>query len=202
MPQHVLTHFRAVDPVLHEAIVSFNGTLRAGPETTRDLFGSMCRTIVGQQLSGKAARAIWEKFRARFPRKTPTATHILSLSDEALRESGISYAKIRALKDLSERVSTRSLTLSTLRTMSEIEARTALQEVRGIGPWSAEMFLMFALGHEDIFSTGDLGLRKSIQKVYGYETLPTPEVIEEHAARWAPYRTYAACALWSILDNQ
>ncbi|MAJ97455.1 MAG: DNA-3-methyladenine glycosidase [Parcubacteria group bacterium] len=202
MPKKVLTHFQKHDPTLYSAIALFEGELRGGPEVKADLFSSLCRTIVGQQLSSKAARSIWQKFRTLFPYQKPTATHILALSDMKLRESGISFAKIRSIQDLSERVSNRSLRLNTLRTLSIEDAKIALQEVRGIGPWSSEMFLMFALGHEDIFSVGDLGLRKGIQKIYGHHDLPSVEAMEELAENWSPYRTYAACAIWSILDNQ
>ncbi|MAZ67447.1 DNA-3-methyladenine glycosidase [bacterium] len=202
MPQKVLNHFRKHDPVLYGAIISFEGGLRGGPEVKSDLFGSLCRTIVGQQLSGKAARSIWERFRSLFPRRKPTAAHILKLSDIHMRESGLSFAKIRSLQDLSERVASRSLRLAPLRTAAEYEAREQLLAVKGIGPWSADMFLMFALGHEDIFSPGDLGLKKGIQKIYGHSDLPSVEVIEELSQHWSPYRTYAACAIWSILDNQ
>ena len=202
MPKKVLNHFKKHDPILYHAIISFEGELREGPEVKKDLFASLCRTIVGQQLSGKAARAIWEKFRALFPRKRPTAAAILKLSDAHLRESGLSFAKIRAVRDLSERTASGSLKLNTLRHANEHEARTQLLEVRGIGPWSCEMFLMFTLGYEDVFAPGDLGLQKGIQKVYGHDALPTIEIMHELSERWSPYRTYAACALWSILDNQ
>lgn len=202
MPKEVLTHFKKQDPILYEAIMAFDGDLRGGPEIKKDLFSSLCRTIVGQQLSGKAAYAIWNKFRELFPRKKPAAKHILTLTEMELRKSGISFAKIRSVQDLSERVANRSLRLNALHTLPIDDAKIALQEVRGIGPWSSEMFLMFALGHEDIFSAGDLGLRKGIQKIYGHKNLPTPETIEELSLHWSPYRTYAACAIWSILDNQ
>ncbi|PCI89774.1 DNA-3-methyladenine glycosidase [Candidatus Kaiserbacteria bacterium] len=202
MPKKVLNHFKKTDIVLYTAIIDFNGDLRSGPALQKDLFVSLCRTIVGQQLSGKAATAIWKKFKSLFPRNKPTAKAILSLTEEELRASGIAYSKVRAVRDLSERVTSRSLRLNTLSTLNEDEAHGALQAVKGIGPWTSEMFLMFALGHEDIFSTGDLGLQKGIQKIYRLQTLPTKEKIENLAMNWSPYRTYAACAIWSILDNQ
>ena len=202
MPKKVLAHFKKHDPVLYRAIVDCEKPMRAGPEVKTDLFASLCRIIVGQQLSGKAADAIWQKFRSLFPRKKPTAKAILSMSDAELRASGISYAKIASVKDLSDRVADKSLSLSRLRTMREDDARKELLRVRGIGPWSCEMFLMFSLGHEDVFSPGDLGLQKGIQKVYELDTLPSTEAMQQLSARWSPYRTYAACALWHILDNR
>lgn len=202
MPKKVLSHFKKNDIILYEAIISFKGDISGGPSIASDLFMSLCRTIVGQQLSGKAADSIFKKFKLLFPRKKPTASAILKLNDGKLRESGLSFAKIRSLQDLSERVSNRSLRLNALLKTSENDAKQKLQEVRGIGPWSSEMFLMFALGHEDVFSTGDLGLKKGIKKIYRHTELPSIEVTEELSQHWSPYRTYAACAIWSILDNQ
>jgi len=202
MQKKVLNHFKKSDPILHAAIISFDGDLRDGPEVKKDLFASLCRTVVGQQLSGKAAESIWRKFVALFPRKKPTATAILKMNDMQLRESGISFAKIRSVRDLSERVSNRSLRLPSLHKKTGEEAREQLQSVIGIGPWSSEMFLMFALGHEDVFSAGDLGLQKGIQKIYNLKSLPDKKKIESLSQNWSPYRTYAACAIWSILDNQ
>lgn len=202
MKKKVLNHFQKNDPILHAAILSFEGDLRDGPEIKKDLFASLCRTIVGQQLSGKAATAIWNKFRTLFPRNKPTATTILKMNDMRLRESGISFAKIRSVRDLSERVTNRSLRLPSLHNKTGEEAREELQQVIGIGPWSSEMFLMFALGHEDVFSAGDLGLQKGIQKIYTLKSLPDKKKIEKLSLNWSPYRTYAATAIWSILDNQ
>jgi len=202
MPAKVLNHFKESDPVLHAAIISFEGNLRDGPEVKKDLFSSLCRTVVGQQLSGKAAESIWNKFRAMFPRNKPTATAILKMNDMKLRESGISFAKIRSVRDLSARVRARSLRLSTLHDKTDEKAREELQKVIGIGPWSSEMFLMFALGHEDVFSAGDLGLQKGIQKIYKLKSLPDKKKIEKLSFKWSPYRTYAACAIWNILDNR
>ena len=202
MLKKVLTHFKKSDPILYAAILSFEGDLRSGPQIKKDLFSSLCRTIVGQQLSGKAASSIWTKFSALFPRNKPSAVQILKMNDMRLRESGISFAKIRAIRDLSERVSNRSLRLPSLHKKTGEEAREQLQAVIGIGPWSSEIFLMFALGHEDVFAAGDLGLQKGIQKIYKLKTLPDKKKIESLSKKWSPYRTYAACAIWSILDNQ
>ncbi len=198
----VLNHFKKSDPKLYAAIRAFKGDLRDGPQVQKDLFASLCRTIVGQQLSGKAAASIWNKFRALFPRNKPSATAILKMNDTKLRESGISFAKIRSVRDLSARVRARSLRLSSLHKKTDEEAREELQKVIGIGPWSSEMFLMFALGHEDVFSSGDLGLQKGIQKIYKLKSLPNKKKIESLSKKWSPYRTYAATTIWSILDNQ
>ncbi len=202
MKTKVLNHFKKNDPKLYTAIRAFKGNLRDGPQVQKDLFASLCRTIVGQQLSGNAANSIWRKFSSLFPRKKPRPCNIITCNDVTLRESGLSFAKIRSIRDLSERISNRSLKLPSLRKKTSEEAREALQEVIGIGPWSSEIFLMFSLGHEDMFPLGDLGLQKGIQKIYKLRTLPDKKKIESLSKKWSPYRTYAACAIWSILDNQ
>ncbi len=202
MPKKVLTHFKKNDPLLYEAIIAFDKPFRDEPEKKADLFASLCRTIAGQQLSGSAADSIWNRFRTLFPKNKPTARRILNLSKDELRAVGFSYAKIRALYDLSEKVSTRTLSLGALRTANESHIGEQLQKIIGVGPWTTEMFLMFALGREDVFSTGDLGLKKGIAKIYSLKTLPTPEEMEDLSQKWRPYRTYAACAIWTILDNR
>ena len=200
MQKKILNHFKKNDPKLYTAITAVGSTRARGPEVQKNLFVSVCKTIVGQQLSGKAACAIYTRFAELFPRKQPTASKVLALSEETLRSSGLSYAKIRALHDLSERVENKSLKLQKLRTAGEEEARDMLLKVRGIGPWSCEMILMFSLGYEDVFSPGDLGLQKGIAKVYGLKKLPDEKYILAVSKKWSPYRTYAACALWDIVD--
>lgn len=202
MPTKVLSHFKKNDPALHAAIRSLGDDFTAGPHEDKDLFASLCRIVVGQQLSGKAAQALWKKFTALFPNKKPTAKKVLEMSEAQLRSSGISYSKVHSIQDLSQRIAERSLRLSALRSADEDTAREQLLAVRGIGPWSCDMFLMFSLGKEDVFAPGDLGLRKSIKNIYGHKKLPDIETVETLAEKWSPYRTYAACALWRVLDNQ
>jgi len=202
MPKHVLTHLKTNDPVLYKALSRAAHSDTLTPSAQSDLFSSLCRIIVGQQLSGKAAGAIWKKFRALFPRNRPTAKAILSCSENELRASGISFAKVRSVKDLSEKVARQEIVLSRLRYAPEDDVHKVLQTVVGVGPWTCEMFLMFSLGREDVFSPGDLGLRKGMQKVYGFSELPDAALAERVARAWRPYRTYASCALWHILDNR
>ena len=196
----VLTHFKKTDPKLYKAIVDFKGKFSDGPTSQKELFSSLCRIIAGQQLSGKAADSIWNKFRKTFPNNKPTAKGILKRTDEELRETGFSYAKIRSLKDLSRKISNSQL--ESLRDEDEEIVREKLQEVIGIGPWTSEMFIMFSLGNEDVFSPGDLGLKKGIQKIYKLKEMPTPLKLEKMSKKWSPYRTYASCAIWNILDNR
>jgi DNA-3-methyladenine glycosylase II len=164
-------------------------------------FTSLARSIVGQQLSTKAADSIWKKFSSLFPRKRVTATHLATLQDTTLRSAGLSYGKIKALRALSTHVEQHKTFYTTISKQSTEEIYERLTEVHGIGPWTVEMFLMFTLQREDIFSPGDLGLRKGIQKLYALDTLPTPQESTALAEQWAPYRTYASRALWHLLDT-
>jgi DNA-3-methyladenine glycosylase II len=194
----VIAHFKQCDPILHAALTDVSVLTR-----TRELgnFPALCRIIIGQQVSTKAARAIYARFEACFPCKTPSPSRLLALDEEVIRGAGLSHAKYRSVRDLAERVTAGTLRLNALAERPDDEVIAALTEVRGIGTWSAEMYLMFHLDREDIFSPGDLGLRTAIYRLYRMRALPTPTQAKEHALRWAPYRTYACRILWSTLDN-
>lgn len=163
-------------------------------------FVSLARTIVGQQLSGKAARAIWKKVEMLFPRRTPTPKKVLSFSDDTLRGAGLSFGKIKALKALAHAYERRKVPKD-LSNLKNEEIYSILTDIHGIGPWTVEMFLMFTLRREDIFSPGDLGLRKGIQITHRTKTLPSPKEAEQIAEKWAPFRTYASLVLWKSVDS-
>jgi 3-methyladenine DNA glycosylase/8-oxoguanine DNA glycosylase len=196
--EHVRKHFKKNDPVLYAAIKSDNWhTLTR----THDRFAGLCRIVVGQQVSTKAAASIYQKFAALFPRKKPTAKGVLKLSEEELRSAGLSRSKALSILDIAKRVESKELDLKNIGSKNNEEVIKMLIEARGIGPWSAEMFLIFYLGREDVFSPGDYGLRVAIMKLYKKRTLPTPEASKKHALKWAPYRSYACLILWESLDN-
>lgn len=202
----VLAHFKKVDPVLYGAAQSLPSSTLVQIEKrmrhrtpTKDLFDDLCSTIIGQQLSGKAADTIYQRFKKLCTRVTPGVVAKKSLED--FRAVGISYAKGRALHDLAFRTLHKQLPLKKLSTMTDEEVRHALIAVRGIGPWSAEMILMFSLGYEDIFSFGDLGLQNACMKLYKLKTRPHKEKLEKLSKPWAPYRTWAARILWKYLDE-
>lgn len=197
LPNHVAHHFQHNDPKLH-AYVDKVESITLTP--SRDFFASLCSDIIGQQLSGKAADTIYGRFETLFPKKTPTAQRMLKLPDEKLRSAGISGAKTRSLKDLATHVVQKKVDLSKFPNMTDDEIKTTLIQVKGIGPWTAEMFLMFSLAREDVFSFGDLGLKKAIQRVYGFKKHPTEKQMIKLSKKWQPYRTYAARILWNILD--
>lgn len=172
------------------------------PDFTKrqDSFTELCDTIISQQLSGKAATTIFERFKGLFPANKITVDKLLNLSEEKIRSCGTSWAKVRSLKDLAQKVSDKTVNLEKLDVMSDEEVKNCLIQIRGIGPWSAEMFLMFGLGREDVFSHGDLGLKKGLMKVYNLKKEPTTKQIEKIVSKWRPHRTYASRVLWKSLE--
>lgn len=190
-------HLQRVDPTLYsyvERIIIPDFSKR------QDSFTELCDTIISQQLSGKAASTIFERFKTLFPNKKITVDRLLKLDDEKIRSCGTSWAKVRSLKDLAQKVENGVILLDSLDSMSDDEVKAHLVQIKGIGPWSAEMFLMFSLGREDIFSFGDLGLKKGIMKIYGLKKDPTVKQIERIISKWKPYRTYASRILWKSLE--
>ncbi len=170
------------------------------PIPTTDLFSDIVSSIVGQQLSTKAADTIWNRFKLLFGRKKITPKHVLQLTDEEIRGVGVSYSKVKYIKGLAQMITDREVDLELLPTLSDKEVIDTLTKVKGIGPWTAEMILMFSLGREDVFSYGDLGLRSAIAKLYGIDRddIASMQLIVE---KWSPYRTYASRYLWKSLDN-
>lgn len=162
-------------------------------------FYDLCRTIVGQQLTGKAANAIFARFEKLFLGVTPE--NVLSAEPKLLRNSGLSWAKVRSVQDLAGKVLNGDLRLADLGNLDNEELITELTKVKGIGRWTAEMFLMFRLGREDVFSLGDLGLKNGLKKYLGKGDMEKTE-INEYTQRWSPYRTYGAIAMWHLLDNR
>jgi DNA-3-methyladenine glycosylase II len=192
---------RAADPVLRAVIdeVGDPGDPRRGrPE---DHYGALVRSIVGQQLSTRAARAIYGRLIDRFGGRPPTPEEVLADDPDELRAAaGLSHAKVRYLRSLAEHVVDASLELDRLDQLSDDEVTSELIAVRGIGVWSAHMFLMFTLGRPDVLPVGDLGLRRAVMLRYGLDELPAPAVIERIAEPWRPYRTLACLFLWRSLD--
>lgn len=193
------SHFRRVDPVLYAAALEFDiADLVASEELLRDI----AWTIIGQQLSGKAADTIFARFKKLFPKGVITPRRILALTDEALRSVGLSGAKARAIRNLAEAVASGELDLKRLPERSNEQVLAELTKIKGIGPWTAEMILMFSLGREDVFSRGDLGLRKGIQQLYGLRAFPSEKRLRKITDAWSPYRTYAARVLWKLADKK
>jgi DNA-3-methyladenine glycosylase II len=197
--KQVIDHLKKVDPVLGAVIDRLDEFPSLKPRDTRHYFESLTSEIIGQQLSGKVADVIFDRFTKLFPSGEITPRLLLQLQHEQLRSTGMSNSKARFLKDLAEKVINKSLKLEDLINLDNETVIKELMQVKGIGPWTAEMFLMFTLGREDIFSHGDLGLKNAIKKLYRIES-PTRDQVEEISKKWSPYRTFACRILWQSLE--
>jgi DNA-3-methyladenine glycosylase II len=164
-----------------------------------DPWEALARAIVGQQLSTRAAASIWNKLLAIFDGKMPTPEQLLRRRRDTLRKAGLSNAKVEFLRDLATRIRDGRLDLGRLKDLSDEDICAELVQVKGIGRWSAEMFLIFHLGRQDVVSAGDLGIRRAIQIAYGMDDLPGPEDIDGIAEAWRPHRTLAGLYLWRSL---
>jgi DNA-3-methyladenine glycosylase II len=164
-------------------------------------YEALARAIVGQQLSTKAAASIWSKLIALFDDQTPEPEALLRRRPATLRKAGLSNAKVEFLRDLARRVEDGRLDLKRLSKLSDEDITAELLEVKGIGRWTAEMFLIFHLGRPDVAAVGDLGIRRAVQVAYGMDELPGPEDLDRIAEKWRPHRTLASLYLWRSLAN-
>lgn len=196
----IAAHFKRTDPKLYSLYISIDLDDHTMVRPS-DYFDSLCRQIIGQQLSGKVADVIYERFRSLFPRRRVTVSGLSGITDEVLRGIGMSWSKVRFLRDLSRKIEEKELILASLTDATEAEIMETLTKVKGIGPWTVEMFLMFTLGRPDVFSYGDLGLRRAIQKLYGLKSEPSPRTMKRITEVWKPYRTTASRLLWAYLDT-
>jgi DNA-3-methyladenine glycosylase II len=197
-------HLRGADPALRRLIDS-QGPI--DPEQDRrgsrpDAYEAIARAIVGQQLSTKAAASIWEKVLGLFGGKTPTPKQIIAAEPQELRDAGLSWSKVSYLRDLAERIADGDLDVASLDQLDDEQVVESLTEVKGIGRWTAEMFLIFSLGRPDVLPVGDLGIRRGAQLTLGLDELPEPEELERLAEPWRPHRTLACLYLWRSLHNE
>jgi DNA-3-methyladenine glycosylase II len=177
------------------------GDPRAGRPS--DHYGALVRAIVGQQLSTKAARSIYLRLTERFDGRTPTPEQILADEPEELRAAaGLSRAKVGYLRSLAEHVLAGELELERLDALDDETVIAELVAVKGLGMWTAHMFLMFHLERPDVLPVGDLGIRRAIERAYGLDGLPDAPEIERIAEPWRPHRTLACRYLWRSLDNE
>jgi DNA-3-methyladenine glycosylase II len=190
-------HLRNSDPILREVI------RRAGPyamKLKRDRFQALVYSILAQQISGKAAAAMRKKLEDLAGAQGLTPRRISALSFEELRGAGLSRQKASYILDLAQRVHTGTLTLDRLASCSDDTVIESLIEVKGIGVWTAHMFLIFSLGRLDVLPHGDYGVRSAIQKLYGLEDLPDRETCHRIAEPWRPYASIASWYCWRSLE--
>jgi len=196
--QQALEHLKQNDPIL-AALID-----RVGPyaiEYRQPSFDTLVRSIVYQQVSGAAAKTILGRVHARMRNGAITPEEILRLRVATLRKCGLSGMKTTYIRDLALHTKTGALQFDALSTASDDEVIAALTKVRGIGVWTAQMFLMFALARHDVLPTGDLGIRKAMQISYNLPELPNPAQMEQLARPWRPYCSVACWYLWRSLDG-
>jgi DNA-3-methyladenine glycosylase II len=199
-----IEHLRAADPVLRELIDAIGPERLGDPRAGRpaEHYGALVRSIVGQQLSTKAARAIYTRLTERFGGRTPTPAEVMADDPDELRAAaGLSRAKVTFLRSLAEHVLDGSLELERLDSLRDEEVIAELVAVRGIGTWSAHMFLMFHLQRPDVLAVGDLGIRRAVMLRYGLPELPDAATLTKIGEPWRPYRTLACRFLWRSLDG-
>jgi len=197
-------HLRRRDPTMRELIkqlgpLDLEARRRGRPA---DAYGALLRSIVGQQLSTKAARTIFDRMTALWDGRTPTPQQLLDADPDAIRAAGLSRPKIAYLRSLAEHVLSGELELDRLDELSDEEITAELTAVKGLGRWTADMFLIFHLSRPDVLPVGDLGVRRAIETVYELPSIPAAEEIEKLAEPWRPYRTLASLYLWHSLDNE
>ena len=187
------------DPVIRDLMRRYGPCGLAQAQHT-DPLRALIHAIISQQLSTRAAATIEGRFRALYG-GVPTPSLVAATPDAQLRAVGLSGQKVRYLRDLCRRVEDGSLPLTRLGVMSDDEVVAVLTEVKGIGRWTAEMFLMFRLQRPDVLPVDDLGIVKAVQRAYGLRKTPTPERLTRLGESWRPYRSVACWYLWASLDN-
>ena len=193
-------HLKKVDPVLARVIESV-GPCRLPLRREGTHFQALARSIVFQQLSGKAAGTIHGRFAALFASDSPEPSSLLGFTDAQLRGVGLSRQKIGYLRDLSEKVVSGALPLDEVDRMNDDELIAHLVQVKGIGRWTAQMFLMFRLGRRNVLPELDLGIQNAIRRAYGKRKRPSPKQVRAIGAKWSPHSTVACWYLWRSLEN-
>jgi DNA-3-methyladenine glycosylase II len=188
------------DPVMRD-LMRAHGPCGLHRAQHDDPFRALTHAIIAQQLSTKAARTIRARFDALFLPGLPTPEAIGAIADDRLRASGLSAQKLKYIRDLCSRVLDGSLPLDRIETLPDTEVIEALTAVKGIGRWTAEMFLIFRLHRPDVLPVGDLGIVNAVRRAYGLRKAPTPERLTRIGEPWRPYRSIACWYLWASLDN-
>lgn len=196
----VKKHFAKSDPKIHNILTGVNIAEWFEARDSDDHFFNLAREIIYQQLAGSAASTIFGRFEKLVGGKVKPEA-VIKFEDQAFRDVGLSWAKAKYVKDLAAKVISGEVDLTKLADLDDEAVVVELTKVKGIGRWTAEMFLLFTLHRENIFSYGDLGLRKGFSKLYRLPD-PTQAQIEPVVSRWAPFKSYGSIALWHHLDNK
>jgi 3-methyladenine DNA glycosylase/8-oxoguanine DNA glycosylase len=197
--RRAVTHLRAADPVLAR-IIEEVGPCRLTAEREAAPFAALVESIVYQQITGKAAATIHGRLCALVGGRTPRPADIVAATDAALRGAGLSRQKISYLRDLAAKAES-GLFPDDVHLLQDEAVIEVLTAVRGVGRWTAEMFLMFRLGRPDVLPVHDYGIRKAMQRAYRMRTLPRPDRMQRVAEGWRPYRSVACWYLWRSLDT-
>jgi DNA-3-methyladenine glycosylase II len=194
---------READPVMERLIEEHGELVRRDLKRERpgDAYGALLRSIVGQQLSTKAASTIYGRMLELFGGHAPTPKQLLKADPDKIRAAGLSRPKIAYLRDLAQHVEEGTLELERLPDLPDEEVAAQLTAIKGLGQWTADMFLMFHLGRPDVLPVGDQGIRRAVLVEYRLRKLPDPKRLEKIAKPWRPHRTLACLYLWSTLDN-
>ena len=195
---------RRADPVLKRLIDEHGPLDEEERRRGRPLepYGALVRSIVGQQLSTKAARTIYERLIALFDGRTPSPAELLAADPEEVRSAGLSRPKVSYLRSLAEHVQSGELELAKLSELSDDEVSAQLTAVKGLGQWTADMFLIFHLRRPDVLPVGDLGIRRAVERAYDLPEMPDPAQLIEIGEPWRPHRSLASLYLWRSLDNE
>ena len=197
--QKAVNALRELDPELVPLLDAFQ-IEDLTPET--DYYRSLTRAIIYQQLSGKAAKTISDRFIALYHGKDyPSPGDVLKTDHETLRSVGLSNAKAKYIKNISRAFLDGSIDYKNLRNLSNDAIMEKLVAIKGVGPWTAQMFLMFTLNRLDVFPSGDLGVQKGFQQYFKLKALPTPKTMKQKAERWKPFRTVASLYFWKVVDG-
>jgi 3-methyladenine DNA glycosylase/8-oxoguanine DNA glycosylase len=200
--EQAMRELSRADPAL-AALIRRVGPCELGMHRRGRYFPALVEAIIYQQLTAKAAGAILGRFRALYPfGRFPTPAEVASTSAQRLRTAGLSSQKISYLHDLAARLADGSLPLRRISAMDDGKVILRLTEIKGIGRWTAEMFLIFTLGRPDVFPATDLGIRKAVQRLYGHTALLPPRKLAVLAERWTPHRSVAAWYLWASVDGK
>ncbi|MCK9485882.1 MAG: DNA-3-methyladenine glycosylase 2 family protein [Dehalococcoidia bacterium] len=191
-------HLRQVDPVVGR-LIEEHGPYR--PRPAMDHYESLLRTVMFQQLNGRAASAIQERWMGLYGGRYPTPSELLATTDEAFRAVGVSRQKSGYLRDIAERMLSGALDFRRLDEMSDEAIVEQVTAVKGLGEWSAHMFLMFQLGRPDVLPIGDFGVRNGMRLAYGLREMPSPARAREIGAPWEPYRSVGAWYMWRATEG-